>query len=177
MLPDNLIEQTVSRFPRYAKGKIRIDPLEKGGSDRKYYRIRVTNEHSLILVRYGDSREENRYYCAIAEFLAGLGLNVPEIYHHDEQERLIWMEDLGETDLWSYRDMGWEIVGGYYEKTLDEMVMLHLKGCEALAVFATDVAGGIQRGTLRLGAKLLLLRIARAGYSEGREGRERTRKC
>jgi aminoglycoside/choline kinase family phosphotransferase len=132
MLPENLIEQTVSRFPRYAQGKIRIDPLEKGGSDRKYYRIRVTDEHSLILVRYGDSREENRYYCAIAEFLAGLGIHVPEIYHHDEEERLIWMEDLGETDLWAYRDRGWETLRGYYGLTLDQMAALHTHGYGAL---------------------------------------------
>jgi N-acetylmuramate 1-kinase len=131
-LPDNLIEQTVFRFPRYAKGKIRIDALEKGGSDRKYYRIRVTDEHSLILVRYGDSREENRYYCAIAEFLADLGIHVPEIYHHDEEERLIWMEDLGETDLWTCRGVGWEMLRGYYNLTLDEMAALHTRGCEAL---------------------------------------------
>jgi hypothetical protein len=132
MLPDNLIEQTMTRFPRYAKGAIRIDPLEKGGSDRKYYRIRVTDEHSLILVRYGDSREENRHYCAIAAFLARVGLHVPEIYHHDEEERLIWMEDLGETDLWSFRSAGWQTLRGLYALTLDEMAALHSRGMAAL---------------------------------------------
>jgi aminoglycoside/choline kinase family phosphotransferase len=132
MLPENLIEQTVSRFPRFAHGKIRIEALEKGGSDRKYYRIRVTDEHSLILVRYGESREENRYYCAIADFLAGIGLHVPEIYHHDEQERLIWMEDLGEADLWSYRAADWETLRELYALTLDEMAALHLNGCTGL---------------------------------------------
>jgi aminoglycoside/choline kinase family phosphotransferase len=133
MLPENLIEQTVSHFPRYAEGKIQIDPLEKGGSDRKYYRIRVTEQHSLILVRYGESREENRYYCDIARFLASFGVHVPEIYHHDEQERLIWMEDLGETDLWSCRTSGWDTVRDLYGLALDEMAALHLRGCDALA--------------------------------------------
>jgi len=132
MLPENLIEHTVSRFPRYAKGKIRVDELEKGGSDRKYYRIRVTDEQSLILVRYGEGREENRYYCAIAEFLAGMGIHVPEIYHHDEQERLIWMEDLGETDLWAFRNGAWPELRDYYALTLDEMVMLHMQGIRML---------------------------------------------
>jgi len=132
MLPENLIAQTVSRFPRYAAGKIRVDELEKGGSDRKYYRIRVTEEHSLILVRYGEGREENRYYCAIAEFLAGFGIHVPEIYHHDEQERLIWMEDLGETDLWAFRNADREQLREYYGLTLDEMAALHLQGFQAL---------------------------------------------
>jgi hypothetical protein len=134
MLPDNLIEQTVSRFPRYAKGAIRIDELEKGGSDRKYYRIRVTDEHSLILVRYGEGREENRYYCAIAKFLAGIGIHVPEIYHHDEEERLIWMEDLGETDLWAFRNAPWPSLETLYALTLDEMVILHTRGMPALQI-------------------------------------------
>jgi len=134
MLPETLIEQTVSRFPRYAKGKVHIDALEKGGSDRKYYRIRFTDEHSLILVRYGDGRAENRYYCSIAEFLAGIGIHVPEIYHHDEQERLIWMEDLGETDLWAFRAEPWERLRPLYGQTLDEMAGLHRRGNEALEV-------------------------------------------
>jgi aminoglycoside/choline kinase family phosphotransferase len=132
MQPESLIEHTVTRFPRYAKGEIRIEPLEKGGSDRTYYRMRVTREHSLILVRYGDGREENRHYCRIAEFLASLGINVPEIYYHDEQERLIWMEDLGEADLWSYRDAGWDTLRDYYGLALDEMAALHMRGCDAL---------------------------------------------
>jgi len=133
MLPENLIEQTLSRFPRYASGKIRIELLEKGGSDRKYYRIRVTDEHSLILVRYGQSREENRHYCDIAQFLAGLSIHVPEIYHHDEEERLIWMEDLGESDLWAFRGAGWERLLELYGLTLDEMAALHTRGFAALA--------------------------------------------
>ncbi|HEX4085684.1 MAG TPA: phosphotransferase [Chthoniobacteraceae bacterium] len=132
MLPENLIQQTVSRFPRYAQGKIQIDALEKGGSDRKYYRIRVTDEHSLILVRYGEGRAENRHYCEIALFLASLGIHVPAIYHHDEQERLIWMEDLGETDLWAYREMEWKTLGDYYGQALDEVVALHTRGHHAL---------------------------------------------
>jgi len=132
MLPENLIQQTVSRFPRYASGDIRIALLEKGGSDRKYYRIRVTDEHSLILVRYGEGREENRHYCAIAGFLARLGLHVPEIFHHDEEERLIWMEDLGETDLWAYRGAEWDSLRRWYDLTLDQMAALHLRGMLAI---------------------------------------------
>ena len=132
MLSENLIRQTVSRFPRFAQRSMQIDPLEKGGSDRKYYRIRVTDEHSLILVKYGDSREENRHYCAIAEFLGGLSIHVPEIYHHDEEERLIWMEDLGEVDLWAHREQPWPERREPYSKALDELAALHLRACPAL---------------------------------------------
>jgi aminoglycoside/choline kinase family phosphotransferase len=142
MLPENLIAQTLSRFPRYAEGRIRVDELEKGGSDRKYYRIRVTEEHSLILVRYGDSREENRHYCAIARFLASIGINVPEIFHHDEEERLIWMEDLGEIDLWSCRHAPWETLRNWYGLTLDQMAALHIHGIQALDISSLKLQAG-----------------------------------
>ena len=169
MLSENLLQQTVSRFPRFAQRSMQIDPLEKGGSDRKYYRIRVTDEHSLILVKYGDSREENRHYCAIAEFLAGLAINVPEIYHHDEEERLIWMEDLGETDLWAHRELPWAERREQYGKALDELVALHLRACPALAGLGLAASGGVQRGTLPLGAKLLFRELRGAGLSRPAE--------
>ena len=101
MISEALIEQTITRFPGVAKGKIEIEPAEKGGSDRKFYRIRFTSEHSLILVKYGEQREENRHYVEIDAFLASLGVRVPKIYFQDESEKLIWMEDLGSRDLWS----------------------------------------------------------------------------
>jgi N-acetylmuramate 1-kinase len=142
MLPENLIAQTVSRFPRYAEGRIRVDELEKGGSDRKYYRIRVTEDHSLILVRYGDGREENRHYCAIARFLAAIGVNVPEIFHHDEEERLIWMEDLGEIDIWACRHEPWEKLRHWYELTLDQMALLHRHGADAPDVAELTLQAG-----------------------------------
>ncbi len=131
-LADSLLRETVSRFPRYAKSGIKIEPVEKGGSDRKYYRVRIGGEHSLILVKYGDGRAENRHYVAIAQFLASLEIHVPEIYFHDENEQLIWMEDLGERDLWSFRNEPWETRRELYASTLDELVALHARAHHAL---------------------------------------------
>ncbi len=128
---DNLIRQTVSRFPDYAERKIEIVPVEKGGSDRRYYRVRVTNEHSLILVKYGDGREENRHYVTIARFLKSLDVKVPEIFFHDEEEGLIWMEDLGERDLCSHQHDPWEKRRALYGAALDELVKLHTTGHKA----------------------------------------------
>ena len=144
MPAEALIDQTVARFPRFAPQQraLHIEPLEKGGSDRNYFRVREPDgEHSLILVKYGDSREENRHYCEIAQFLAALGIHVPEIFFHDEAERLIWMEDLGERDLWSFRDEPWPVRRELYSSALDELVALHARAhrapaCEALALQA-----------------------------------------
>ncbi|MEA3187886.1 MAG: N-acetylmuramate 1-kinase [Chthoniobacter sp.] len=136
MPAENLIRQTVSRFPRYAGSGIEITPVEKGGSDRKYYRVAVAEERSLILVKYGKDRTENSNYVAIARFLSRLGIRVPEIYFHDEDEHLIWMEDLGERDLWSYRNEPWGTLRDRYRSALGELVKLHTRAQSAVTEFA-----------------------------------------
>ena len=55
------------------------------------------------------------------------------MYFHDDKEGLIWMEDLGEHDLWSYREEPWPTRRAYYESALEEVYRLHARGCEGLA--------------------------------------------
>jgi aminoglycoside/choline kinase family phosphotransferase len=131
---NHLIEKTVTRFPRFARQEIIVHPLEKGGSDRKFYRIAVSDQHSLILAKYGRQREENRHYVAIARFLQGVGVRVPEIYFHDDEEGLIWMEDLGDRDLWSYRNEPWAQRRGLYQNALDQVLILHTRAHVATPV-------------------------------------------
>ncbi len=131
----DLIDQTVVRFPRFAAQKIDVNPLEKGGSDRNFYRIRVGSD-ALILAKYGHQRDENRHYVHIARFLRQLGVRVPEIYFHDEAEGLIWMEDLGDRDLWSYREEPWETRRALYRATLDEVLTMHVHGLRTVIAHA-----------------------------------------
>lgn len=128
MIPDFLLDKTAHRFPRFLRDNIRIESLEKGGSDRKYYRIAVREESSLILVKYGDQREENRHYCEIDAFLKTIGVRVPTIYHHDLEAGLIWMEDLGEVDLWQFRDEAWSVRRPLYLDAIEQVVRLHTRG-------------------------------------------------
>jgi N-acetylmuramate 1-kinase len=106
-------------------GEIKIAPIQKGGSDRKFYRIRCSPEQALILVKYNLEREENRHYVTIANFLTEHRIRVPEIYFHDADEGLIWLEDLGERDLYSYRDEIWLVRRAFYESALDQIAALH----------------------------------------------------
>jgi aminoglycoside/choline kinase family phosphotransferase len=112
-------------FPRLDVGEIKIAPIQKGGSDRKFYRIRCSPEQTLILVKYNLEREENRQYVYIANFLAKHGIRVPKIYFHDPAEGLIWLEDLGESDLYSYRPEPWLLRRALYESALDQIATLH----------------------------------------------------
>jgi hypothetical protein len=122
---DLLLRQTRIHFPRLEEVKVRITPIEKGGSDRKFYRVKCSPEQTIILVKYNLEREENRHYVEIAEFLAAHKIRAPKIYFHDAAEGLIWIEDLGKTDLWSYREESWIVRRAFYESALGEVVKLH----------------------------------------------------
>ena len=125
MRTDLLVRQTRIRFPRFDVDEIKIAPIEKGGSDRRFYRVRCSPEQTLILVKYNLEREENRHYVQIAQFLATYGIRAPKVYYHDPSEGLIWLEDLGERDLFSYRDESWLVRRAFYESALDEVARLH----------------------------------------------------
>jgi len=112
-------------FPRFDVAEIKITPIETGGSDRKFYRVHCSSDQQLILVKYNLEREENRHYVQIANFLATHGIRAPKIYHHDAEEGLIWLEDLGERDLFSYRGESWLVRRAFYESALDEIAKLH----------------------------------------------------
>jgi aminoglycoside/choline kinase family phosphotransferase len=112
-------------FPRLDVAEIKIAPIQKGGSDRKFYRIRCSAEQTLILVKYNLEREENRHYVTIANFLGKHGIRVPGIYFHDPAEGLIWLEDLGERDIYSYRRDPWLVRRAFYESALDQIATLH----------------------------------------------------
>src|ERR1700722_2457772 len=107
MKTEVLLRQTRRHFPRFNVDEIKITPIEKGGSDRKFYRVRCSAEQTLILVKYNLEREENRHYVEIATFLEAHQIRAPKIYFHDPQEGLIWIEDIGECDLFSYRTESW----------------------------------------------------------------------
>src|SRR4030088_233606 len=116
-----LIDYTRQRFPHYHDSAFDIRALEKGGSDRKYYRIRFSADSSLILVKYQKDKPENVRFAAVANFLDGIGVNAPLIYFHDDEEGLIWMQDLGEEDLWHREPESWPVREILYQRTLDQV--------------------------------------------------------
>jgi aminoglycoside/choline kinase family phosphotransferase len=122
---ERLIDQTRERFPHYNESKVEILPLEKGGSDRRYYRVRFSADYSLILVKYNPEKPENERFVVIANFLNGIGVHAPAIYHHDRDQALIWMQDLGEEDLWHHRKEPWGVRRRFYESALDQVALLH----------------------------------------------------
>jgi aminoglycoside/choline kinase family phosphotransferase len=104
---------------------LEIIPIARGGSARSFYRIRCDNSPICIFMHYDRDRPENNYYAAQAGFLRAIGVSVPQIFHHDAAGGVILMEDLGEYDLWHYRQATWGIRRQYYYKILDMIRTLH----------------------------------------------------
>ena len=128
MTPSELSEiqiSSIAHFPEMEGARLQIEPLEKGGSDRKFYRIHSDGKRPIIFVQYGRQRDENKHYVEIGEFLSSVGVRVPRMYHHEPSLGRIWMEDLGETDLWTFRSEPWQTRRPLYESTLEEVARLH----------------------------------------------------
>jgi len=100
-------------------------PVGRGGSDRDYFRVAIDGRDSFIVMRYGQMREENNCYAAIAGFLREIGVSVPAILGHAPERGLLVMEDLGAEDLFSFRDAPWDLRRPLYEKTLEVVLKLH----------------------------------------------------
>ncbi len=124
LVQDDILSLTAARFPQNADSPSDVIPLEKGGSDRKFHRIR-NGGNSMIFIKYSAQKEENRHYVHIARFLASAGVPVPGVFEHDPDEGLIWMQDMGDDDLWSYRNEPWSIRRPLYESTLDAVLAMH----------------------------------------------------
>lgn len=124
-LAPEILDLTRACFPDFGAAPIEVVPLEKGGSDRKFYRLKTGATPSLIYVQYGSQKEENRHYVEIGAFLEKAGVRVPKMYRHELEHGRIWMEDLGERDLWSFREEPWEVRRPLYEATLREVLQLH----------------------------------------------------
>ena len=105
---------------------ISVEPIEKGGSGRKFWRVR-TGGGSCILVRYTTERADNAGYADIARFLSRVGVRVPEVFLHDAAEGILVMEDLGSDDLFSFRNAPWPGHRRLYELTLEQIALLHTK--------------------------------------------------
>ena len=102
-----------------------ISPLEGRGSDRTFYRVKWNLNASAILIHYDPKRAENEYYADIATFLHEIEVPVPRLIRHDPVRCFIVMEDLGDTNLWSFRKSPWETRKALYEKTLTGVHKLH----------------------------------------------------
>lgn len=124
--PAELMELTVQHFPLLAGPDVEITPILKGGSDRRYYRLKKHGRPvHIILVRYTDARPDNACFFPATEILTERGVPVPKVHHHDRERKLAWIEDLGALDLWALQQSPWPERQQLYRRTLEEATRIH----------------------------------------------------
>lgn len=121
--PDQLLKKTSECFPEFA-GAL-LDPIYEGGSDRQFFRCKNLQEASLILIHYNPEKAENKHYAEHALFLKKQEILVPKVLGHSPKDHLLWLQDLGERNLWSEREASWKIRKPLYEATLIQVAKLH----------------------------------------------------
>lgn len=104
---------------------LNMEPLPRRGSERIFFRLSLEEERTFIVVLYDPSRTENSLYAEIAHFLGRIGVPVPKVFLYLEEENLLVLEDVGNRDLYSLRDLPWEDRKPFYEKVLLAILKLH----------------------------------------------------
>jgi aminoglycoside/choline kinase family phosphotransferase len=124
-----------------------LSPLAGDASSRRYYRARLkgqTPHESVIVMQLPEdsglpiSSEELAVFkeaprelpfINVHRFLTKLGVGVPAIYAHRQSERIIVLEDLGDTALWDrVQRLTDDEVLAWYQKAIDELLLLHTRG-------------------------------------------------
>ena len=72
-----------------------IRPASADASFRRYFRVRLADGKSYIVMDAPPDKEDSRPYVEVARRLRGLGLNVPEILAHDMSRGFMLITDLG----------------------------------------------------------------------------------
>ena len=118
-----LTAQHLADWP--GEGDVDLFEIEKGGSGRRFFRI-TRGCVSVVLMHYTLDRPENADFAPITDFLSANDVPVPKILARDERRGLLWIEDLGEADLWMIRDSDWETVRRpAYKATLETVARIH----------------------------------------------------
>lgn len=134
-----ILKATATAFPSMPLPGAQVKPLaDIGGSGRRYFRIHPPSGESLIVMEYTDQRPDNLKFVPASRILAKIGNAIPEILHHDAEQQRIWLEDLGNTHLWDYRETKWAERCRLYKATIDEISKLHAFNCEELNASEKD---------------------------------------
>lgn len=124
-----LIHETRRRLVGWEDATVQLDLIQKGGSDRHYYRVTGSGKFrgpaTSILMVYTDRRPDNLSFFAATEVLNLCGARCPHVYFHDANLRVAWMEDLGRSDLWEHRNHAPSEKLSLYRDALEQVSYIH----------------------------------------------------
>jgi len=120
----------------FGSAEIRISALPKSGSDRRYYRI--ISEGKSIIGAYNNNLEENEAFIGFTAHFRKKSLPVPEIYGYFPDRNIYFLQDLGDTNLYTWLHNKPlispfdEETKALYRKILDNLILFQTEGIEGL---------------------------------------------
>ncbi|HCC71242.1 MAG TPA: phosphotransferase enzyme family protein, partial [Bacteroidales bacterium] len=115
---------------------IDIISLPRSGSDRKYYRF--TGSGKTLIGAYNPNREENDAFIGFTRHFRSLSLPVPEIYTYFPESDCYFIQDLGDTNLYTWLDRKTHTDGfdvellDFYKDSLDMLVLFQTEAIKGL---------------------------------------------
>lgn len=100
---------------------ITMTPIKKGASGRTIVRINSPRQAPFIGVHWKPERPDSENFVAVARFLKKCKVNVPEIYYENRNKRVALVEDLGDIDLLSMKDLPFADRATFYRSALEQI--------------------------------------------------------
>ena len=130
-------ELLVGKYREYfGEDCVDIFSLPRSGSDRKYYRL--PGSKKSIIGAYNPNREENDAFIGFTYHFRSLNLPVPEIYSYFPEDNCYFIQDLGDTNLFTWLDNKYR-EGGFD----DELFDFYKLSLEMLVIFQTEGIKGL----------------------------------
>ncbi|TFH34206.1 MAG: phosphotransferase enzyme family protein, partial [Bacteroidia bacterium] len=110
--------------------------MPRSGSDRLYFRI-IEKRRTIIGV-YNPNRDENQTFIGFSRHFARLNLPVPEVLYYDKGSNAYFLQDLGDTNLFTWIERKRQTTGfdeevvDIYRKTLDRLIEFQVRGIKDL---------------------------------------------
>lgn len=119
------MKQIEELFERYCGEKpVEMVELPSSGSNRRYFRIRGSNNRTLIAAK-GESVKENKAFWTIARHFKLKGIPVPTVLAHSDDFEYYLQEDLGNDTLFNLIADGRE--KGQYSKAEKDLLIKSVK--------------------------------------------------
>lgn len=103
--------------------------ISGGGSDRQFFRIELPDRNVVLMVSPHHDQEFDTYV-TVARFLHSIDVAAPEIYEAFPDKRLLVMEDLGDTSLYSllFNEKREESILSWYGQVIDLLAHMQVEG-------------------------------------------------
>jgi aminoglycoside/choline kinase family phosphotransferase len=120
----------------FGRKKIEIVALPQSGSDRKYFRI--TGDSRSVIGAFNANFEENEAFIGFSKHFLNQKLPVPEVYGYMPDRFVYYLQDLGDTNLYTWLHNRSDIsdfsneTKELYRKILDKLILFQTQGIVGL---------------------------------------------